>query len=211
MIEAVAGPQWRCPGASGDELAGVVRRLAAVESWAAGGRLGVIREMIRHECPPYARPGRHGDLPDTWPETLGYELAAALGVSVPSADAAALLAWDLAARLPGIGAKLADGTLSYFKVMLIVKALSVLSEDDAARAEALVLEQLAQTPALTPAQLGRLAAQAAVTVDPGGAERRRDPARPRNASGWRSPRRSSGRFTRSRWNRSPTWCRGRSR
>jgi hypothetical protein len=175
-VEAVAGPQWRCPGASGDQLAGVVRRLAALESWASAGRLGVIREMIRHESPPYAKPGRHGDLPDAWPQTLGHELAVALGISAVSADAAVLLAWDLRARLPGIGARLADGTLSYLKVMLIVKELSVLSEDDAAKAEALILGQLAQAPGLTPAQLGRLAAQAAVTVDPGGAERRREAA-----------------------------------
>lgn len=88
---------------------------------------------------------------------------------VQAADTAALLAWDLWSRLPGIGARLADGTLSYLKAMLATKELSVLSEADAVRAEALVLDQLAQNPGVTPGQLARAAAQAAVTGDPEGA------------------------------------------
>lgn len=175
-VEAASGPGWRCPGATDDELIGVLRRLAALESWAAAGKLGVIREMMRRERPPALSGNRHGDLPDSWGESLGHELAAALGVSVQSADTTALLAWDLQVRLPGIGVKLADGTLSYFKAMLITKELAVLGEDDAAKAEALILEQLAQTPNLTPGQLAKLAAQATVTVDPNGAERRREAA-----------------------------------
>ena len=103
-------------------------------------------------------------------------MAAALAVSVQSVSATAQLAWDLQARLPGIGAKLADGTLSYVKAMLIAKELSVLTEDDAATAEALILGRLAETPALTPGQLARLAAETAVAVDPDGAERRRETA-----------------------------------
>ena len=175
-VEAASGPEWRCPGATDDELAGMLRRWAALESWAAAGRLGVIREMIRRESPSLLSGGRHGDLPDDWGESLGHELALALGLSVQSADATALLAWDLQARLPGVGAKLADGTLSYLKAMLITKELSVLGEEDAAKAEALVLDRLAQAPGLTPGQLTRLAAQAAVTIDPDGAQRRREAA-----------------------------------
>ena len=175
-VEAASGPEWRCPGAADDELVGVLRRWAALESWAAAGKLGVIREMIRRESPSLLSGARHGDLPDAWGDSLGHELALALGVSVPSAEAVALLAWDLQARLPGIGAGLADGTLSYLKAMLVAKELSVLSEGDAAKAEALVLDQLAQMPGLTPGQLARVAAQAVVTVDPDGARRRREAA-----------------------------------
>jgi hypothetical protein len=175
-VEAASGPEWRCPGATDDELTGVLRRLAALESWAAAGKLGVIREMMRREGPPALSGSQHGDLPESWGESLGHELAAALGVSVQSADTTALLAWDLQARLPGLGVKLADGTLSYFKTMLITKELAMLSEDHAAKAEALILEQLAQTPNLAPGQLAKLAAQATATVDPDGAERRREAA-----------------------------------
>ena len=131
---------------------------------------------MRREDTPRLPGNRHGDLPDAWSDSLEYEVAAALAVSVQSVSATAQLAWDLQARLPGIGAKLADGTLSYVKVMLIAKELSVLTEDDAATAEALILDRLAETPALTPGQLARLAAESAVTVDPDGAKRRRETA-----------------------------------
>ncbi|WP_187365888.1 DUF222 domain-containing protein [Trebonia kvetii] len=174
--EGASGPEWRCPGTTDDQLVGLLRRWAALESWATAGRLGVIREMMRREDTPGLPGNRHGDLPDAWSESLEYEVAAALAVSVQSVSATAQLAWDLQARLPGIGAKLADGTLSYVKAMLIAKELSVLTEDDAATAEALVLGRLAETPALTPGQLARLAAETAVAVDPDGAERRRETA-----------------------------------
>ena len=174
--EAASGPEWRCPGATDDQLVGLLRRWAALESWATAGRLGVIREMMRREDMPGLPGNRHGDLPDAWSDSLEYEVAAALAVSVQSVSATAQLAWDLQARLPGIGAKLADGTLSYVKAMLIAKELSVLTEDDAATAEALILGRLAETPALTPGQLARLAAETAVAVDPDGAERRRETA-----------------------------------
>src|SRR5580700_11866678 len=133
-VQTVSGPQWRCPGASDDELTGVLRRWAAIESWAAAGRLGVIREMIRREGPPAPGGGWHGDLPDAWGEQFGQELAAALGVSAQSAEAAAQLAWDLRARLPGTGAALAAGTLSYLKALLVSRELSMLSDADAAAA-----------------------------------------------------------------------------
>lgn len=173
---AASGPEWRCPGATDDQLVGLLRGWAAIESWAAAGRLGVVREMMRREDTPWLPGNRHGDLPDAWSDSLEYEVAAALAVSVQSVSATAQLAWDLQARLPGIGAKLADGTLSYIKAMLIAKELSVLTEDGAAAAEALILDRLAETPALTPGQLARLAAQTVVTVDPDGAERRREAA-----------------------------------
>jgi hypothetical protein len=139
-VEAASGPEWRCPGVADDDLIGVLRRWAALESWAAAGKLGLIREMIRRQSPSLLSGGWHGDLPGAWGESLGHELALALGVSVASADTTALLAWDLQARLSGIGARLADGTLSYLKAMLVTKELSVLGEGDAARAEALVLQ-----------------------------------------------------------------------
>src|SRR5579859_2082817 len=81
---AAAGPEWRCPGATDDQLVGLLRRRAALESWAAAGRLGVIREMMRREDTPWLPGNRHGDLPDAWSESLEYEVAAALAVSVQS-------------------------------------------------------------------------------------------------------------------------------
>src|SRR5579875_2606435 len=77
-LAGLSGPDGRCPGASDDELAGLLRGWAAVEAWAAAGKLGVVRELIRRR----ARPGPgHGDLPDAWEEGLAHELAPALGAS----------------------------------------------------------------------------------------------------------------------------------
>jgi hypothetical protein len=42
-------------------------------------------------------------------------VAVELAMSVPGADKLVVLAWDLQARLPGTGARLADGTIDYVK------------------------------------------------------------------------------------------------
>ena len=39
LADEVSGPGRRCPGASGNELAGLLRAWAAIESWAAGAKL----------------------------------------------------------------------------------------------------------------------------------------------------------------------------
>src|ERR1700728_146032 len=52
VLESVSGAEWRCPGATDDEMVGMVRRWAAVESWAGAAKLGVIRELIRPEDNP---------------------------------------------------------------------------------------------------------------------------------------------------------------
>src|SRR5215470_1938680 len=55
-IAELSGPDWHCDGADDDELAGLLGRWQAVESWAAAGKLGVIRELLRRR----ARPGTRG-------------------------------------------------------------------------------------------------------------------------------------------------------
>jgi hypothetical protein len=173
VLAAVAGREWRCPGAEPDELIGVLRRLAALESWASAAKLGVIRELIRQDdLPGLARP-RHGDLPDQWSDSVNHELALALAVSVQSAEKTALTAWELGARLPGIAALHADGTLAYSKARLIAETFQQLSDEDAAKAEALILPQLTGATGKTFGQIVNLAARIANEVDPGLAERRR--------------------------------------
>jgi Domain of unknown function (DUF222) len=172
-LAAVAGPQWRCPGAEPDELIGVLRRLDALESWASAAKLAAIRELIRQDdLPSVARP-RHGDLPDAWSDSVNHEVALALAVSVQSAEKTALTAWELGARLPGIAALHADGTLAYSKARLIAETFQWLSDPDAARAEAMIVPQLTGTTGKTYGQIMNLAARIANDVDPGLAERRR--------------------------------------
>lgn len=170
VLQAVSGAQWRCPGATDDEMIGMVRRWAAIESWASAARLGVIRELIRREDKPWLPTDQHADLPDAWSESLTHELALALASSAGSADRTAWLAWELERRLPGIGALLADGILTYGKAKAVAEAFKHLSDADAAHAEALILAQLAGKTYL---QVLRLATTAASRVDPEGDERRR--------------------------------------
>jgi hypothetical protein len=172
-LATVAGPEWRCPGAEPDELIGVVRRLAALESWASAAKLAVVRELIRQDESPIPAQARHGDLPDQWSDSLNHELALALAVSVQSAALTALTAWELGARLPGIAALHADGTLAYAKARLIVETFQWLSDKDAALAEAMIIPQLTGATGKTWGQIMNLAARIANQVDPGLAERRR--------------------------------------
>jgi Domain of unknown function (DUF222) len=177
LVDDLSGPERRCPGATDDELIGMLRAWAALESWAAGAKLGVIREVMRREAPP--SPGSdHGDLPETWSPSLRYELAGALACSTQSAETTASLAWEQGARLPGIGSRLDDGTLTAAKARAVVETFQNLTDADAAEAEAMVMDQLADK---TYMQVMRLAEQAALTVDPGLAERRREQAQKRDA------------------------------
>ncbi len=177
LVDELSGPERRCPGADGDELVGLLRAWAAIESWAAGAKLGVIREIMRREAPP--SPGAdHGDLPEAWSQSLRYELAGALACSTQSAETIASLAWEQGARLPGIGSRLDDGTLTAAKARAVVETFQNLTDADAAEAEALVMDQFADK---TYMQVVRLAEQAALTVDPGLAERRREQAQKRDA------------------------------
>jgi hypothetical protein len=173
VASAVAGPEWRCPGAGSEELIGVLRRLAALESWAAAARLGVIRELIRQDDHPSFNRPRHGDLPDEWSPSVDHELALAMAASVGSAERTAFLAWDLGARLPGINRLLTDGILTYGKAKLVSETFALLSDEDAAQAEALLIPELTGTTGKTFGQIAKLAARFAVQVDPGLAERRR--------------------------------------
>jgi hypothetical protein len=171
-VAELSGPEWRCAGATDDELAGLLGRWDAIGSWAEAGKLGVVRELLRRRARPglAAAPPAHGDLPDRWEEGAGHEVSAALAISLRSTDNLTAFAWDLQARLPGIGAALADGTLSPLKARIISDELKVLDDEHAAHAEKLILDRL---DGQTPAQLGRLAAQVVCTVDPDGAAKRR--------------------------------------
>jgi hypothetical protein len=172
-LEAAAGPEGLYEGADTGALVGIVRQWAATESWAAAGMLAALRAMMREdgEGKPLLR--RRSDLPDGWNDSLNYEIAAALAMGPVSAGNLAGLAWTLGRRLPGIGRLLADGTLTRAKAKLIAATFEPLNEDEAARAEALVLPGLAGK---TYFQVERLAWRAALAVAPDVAERRRSAA-----------------------------------
>ncbi len=173
--------RWRPPpgrdglyeGADAGALVGIARQWAAIESWAAAGMLAALRAMTREDGAGRPLLRRRSDLPGGWDDSLNYEIAAALAMGPVSAGNLAGLAWTLGMRLPGIGRLLAGGTLTKAKAKLIAAAFEPLDEDEAARAEALILPELAGK---TYFQVERLAWRAALAVAPDVAERRRSAA-----------------------------------
>jgi hypothetical protein len=172
-LSRAAGPRWRCAAATGEELIGLLRAMAALQSWASAGLLGVIRALIRDDDPAFLGRRRHGDLPDEWDDSLVHEIALALAVSVPSAAKTTRAAWELGARLPGTEALLKDGTLDLPRARLIAEVFEELSDENAAKAEELLIPRLTEPPRKTYTQIERIATAIAAEVDPGLAERRR--------------------------------------
>src|SRR5208282_4483492 len=177
-LQAAAGPEGLYDGAGPDAIVGITRQWTALESWAAAGTLGSLRALTREDGQGRPLTRRRSDLPDGWGDNLIYEIAAALAMGPVSAGNLAGLAWTLGLRLPGIGRLLADGTLTKPKAKLIAATFEPLTEDEAARAEALILGDLAGK---TWFQVQRLAWRAALAVAPDVAERRRTAAEKRRA------------------------------
>ena len=169
-LEAAAGPEDLYEGAETGDLVGIARQWAAVESWAAAGKLAALRAMMRENGGGVPLLRRRGDLPEGWDDSLNYEVAGALAVGPVSAGNLASLAWTLGARLSGIGGLLAGGTLTVAKAKLIAAVFEPLDEGEAARAEALLVGEVAGK---TYFQVERLAWRAALAVAPEVAERRR--------------------------------------
>jgi len=177
-LETAAGPQGLYESADTGALVGIVGQWAAIESWAAAGTLAALRAMTREDAEGRPLTRRRSDLPDGWNDSLNYQIAGALAMGPVSAGNLAGLAWTLGMRLPGIGRLLADGTLTKAKAKLIVQTFEPLDEGEAARAEALILGELAGK---TWFQVERLAWRAALAVAPDVAERRRTQAERRRA------------------------------
>jgi hypothetical protein len=152
-------------------MLGLLRRWQALESWAAAGKLGILQALIRDDDQPLQGGGYRGDLPEGWTKSLTHEVAAALAMPAVSADNLMWLAWNLRAILPGTGALLAAGELTLAKARMVDQALGQLSAENAAKAEAMIVPEL---PGKTYGQAEKLAAQAAITVDPESAVRRRE-------------------------------------
>src|SRR3984957_20382009 len=171
-VGRAVGPDWRCASATGEERIGLLRAMAALQSWAGAGMLGMVRALIRDDDQPYLGRPRHGDLPDEWDDSLVAEIALALAVSVPSADRTMRAAWELAARLPGVELLLRDGTLDVARARLVTEVFAELSDEDCGRAEELLLPELTAPPRKTYTQVERIATAIAAAVDPGLAERR---------------------------------------
>jgi hypothetical protein len=155
-IEAASGDDWQCSGATREEKLGLLRQCQAMEAWTASAKLGVLRSLIRDDDEPQ---------PEAWSRSLTHEVALALSMPAVSAERQMWLAWDLGTRLPGTSALLAAGDLTYPKAKAVYEAFQLLTDVQAAQAEALILAEL---PGKTYGQVSKLAAQAALRPPRGG-------------------------------------------
>jgi len=189
---AVAGEGDRYPGATDDEIMGVICALDRVEAHVVACKLAAVGEFIRR------RPGRdddpqdcgqggaHGPAkgggeaavaggmpPQGWDEFAVKELAWALAESLDGAERLMATAYQLEARLPGTKAALRDGRIRASKAAAIAGATQLLDAGEAAAAEAMVLGRASR---LTPPGLRDAIGRAVMEVAPGKARKRREEA-----------------------------------
>ena len=173
FCEEATGDNGRCPGASDDELIGVLRAWQRIESWASARRLVVTAELIRRRPASGGALEGPAELPEIWGKFCPDELAAALAISARAGDKKLALAYDLAGRLPGTARALLEGAIDEYKAQIISEATRTLDARGAAAVEALVLPGIETR---TPGQIRAALARAILTVDPDAARRRREEA-----------------------------------
>ncbi len=178
VLDQVSGPDRRCAGLRDDEIFEVLGRWDALEAWCASAKLGVVRALIRVRPLAGFGPAQPGGLPGAWQPDLTEEVALELGISKFATDALIDLAAALEARLVLTARALDAGVISLGKARIIADATGVLTDADAAAAEALVAGRLAGA---THGQIAQLIARAVVKVDPDGARKRREQAQREDA------------------------------
>src|SRR6516164_8283780 len=148
-------------GVSEGELVGLLCAWDRVEAHAAARKLAAIAELARRTPAPEDA------------EFTADEIACALGESRNRAYELLGTAGHLDTRLPGTRAALRDGTISLAKARLIATATALLDPDEAAAAEAGVLDRAA---GLTPGGLRAAIARAVAEAAPEKARQRRETA-----------------------------------
>ncbi len=199
---AVAGEDDRYPGASDDEIVGVICAWDRVEAHAAARKLAAVAEFIRRRpaAAPAEDPGKGsqadgpqktaqeyhpkdgvkggptpaaGMPPQGWDEFAVKELAWALAESQGAAEGLMAVAYQLEAQLPGTRAALREGRIRLSKAVIIAGAAQFLDAEEAAAAEGMVLGRAGR---LTPPGLRAAIGRAVMEVAPEKARRRREEA-----------------------------------
>ena len=173
FAEDAAGDQDWYPGASDDELLGVICAWDRAEAGMAARKHAAVAELIRRRPAPGCALEGDARMPEGWHEFTPRELAPALGESAGAAEGLLWLAWELEVNLPGTRAAFRSGVLSRYKAEIIAAAASVLDPDEARAAEALVLGRAGS---LTPGGLRAAIARAVMEIAPGKAKKRREQA-----------------------------------
>ncbi len=173
FAEEAAGDDDRCPGASDDELLGLICGWDRVQAHAAARKHAAVAEFLRRRAARGFAPEGPAAMPAAWDEFAPVELAAVLGESRWAADQLLDVAHDLEVKLPGTRAAFRDGIISEAKAGIIARATAVLDAGEARAAEALVLGRAGW---LTPAGLAAAITRAVMQVAPDKARKRREQA-----------------------------------
>src|SRR5215469_9994741 len=163
ILSDLCGPDGACPGATDDEVLGLVGQWDKAESWLVARKLAVLRELA----------SRYPASEDARDDQLAREVSLRLNVSMPAARKLIDFSAALGDRLPRIGKALDEGLLDPGEARMACEETSVLDDPgQLARAEEIILAGLPECP--TWAALQRLAQKAVCTVDPEGARKRRE-------------------------------------
>jgi len=172
FAEDAAGHGDRYPGASDDELLGVVCAWDRVAAYVSARKHAAVAEVIRRRPAPGAAVDAATGMAEGWDEFTARELAAVLGCGNGLDGAGAML--DLAAALetalPGTKAALLAGIIGRDKALIIAAATGLCDPAEARAAEALVLGRAGS---LTPAGLRAAIRRAVMAVAPDKARQRR--------------------------------------
>lgn len=157
-----------------DELIGVMKAWARMESWGAAGLLAAVAELARRRpadrTPPASGPG---EFPAQLSPFIADEIAAALTVTGRAADGHLDLGLDLAVRLPGTMQALTAGRIDHPRAKVIADMTRILAAGQARQAEQQILDRMEN---LTTGQLRALLARVIIAIDPDAARRRREEA-----------------------------------
>src|SRR5580698_7023819 len=171
FAEEAAGADDRYPGASDDELTGAICAWDRVEAYVSSRKHAAAAELLRRRPAPGAAAQGPAQLPGASDEFAAQELAAALGETRTAAGDIVSLARELEINLPGTRAAFRSGILSRRKALIIAEATAVLDPQEAAAAEAMVLDRAGT---LTPPGLRAAITRAVMEVAPGKAKKRRE-------------------------------------
>ena len=180
-----AAPGGHVPmDAADDEVTVMMACWQAIGAHAEARMLAMAREIIRRR--PVAARDRDGrfpvaaypiSLPAEWGIDVAHEVAAELRMSWQAAEPLLTLAWELEARLPGVGSLLDDGVITALAARIIVRELTVITDEGKlAAAQRVLLQNDLGADGMTPGAIGKLCQHIAVTVDPDGSAERREQA-----------------------------------
>jgi hypothetical protein len=171
FAEDAAGSDDRYPGASDDELAGVIAAWARVKAYVSSREHAAVAELVRRRPAQGCGPAGPARMPEAADEFAAKELAAVLGETRAAAGDMLSLAQELEINLPGTKAAFRAGILGERKAAIIASVTAQLDPAEARAAEAKVLGRAG---VLTPPALRAAIQRAVMEVAPGKAKQRRE-------------------------------------